>query len=159
MLVVDHNLQLLSTDPVGLRPQRVLFLHDLRVDYDAAQLVHDAGMAEHLLPDHGVVLVVGVVGITELSVRPEFELEELVPELTLVAHVVAEVEFVGIHRKLMESRSKDKRSRFCKHGTQRRIESKVSFLTFRDRLCNEDGDVSVATNMAIQGAFEKTKMV
>ena len=48
-----------------------------------------------LLPDHGVVLVVGVVGVAQLTVGPELELEELVSELALVADVIAEVELVG----------------------------------------------------------------
>lgn len=97
VLVVDDDLQLLAADPVGLRPQRVLLLHDLRVDDDAAQLVHHARVAVHLLADHRVVLVVGVVGVAQLAVRPELELEELVAELSLVAHVVAQVELIRIH--------------------------------------------------------------
>lgn len=48
-----------------------------------------------LLPDHRVVLVVGVVGVAQLAVRAELELEELVPELALVADVVADVEVGG----------------------------------------------------------------
>ncbi len=46
------------------------------------------------LPDHGVVLVVGVVGVSQFAIRPELELQELVPELALVAHVVTQVEIV-----------------------------------------------------------------
>ena len=47
-----------------------------------------------VLPDHRIVLVVGVVGVSQFSVRPELKLEELVAELALVADVVAEVEVV-----------------------------------------------------------------
>ncbi len=47
------------------------------------------------LPDHGVILVVGVVGVSQFAIRPELELQELVPELALVAHVVTQVEIVA----------------------------------------------------------------
>lgn len=46
-------------------------------------------------PDHGVVLVVGVVGVSQFSVGPELELEKLVAELALVADVVPQVEIVA----------------------------------------------------------------
>ncbi len=48
-----------------------------------------------LLPDHGVILVIGIVGISEFSVRSEFKLEEFVSELSLVTHVIAKVEIVA----------------------------------------------------------------
>jgi hypothetical protein len=59
---------------------------------DPPGLAEDGGRDEDLLADHGVVLVVGVVGVAELAVGAELELEELVPELALVSHVVAQVE-------------------------------------------------------------------
>ena len=59
---------------------------------DPPGLAEDGGGDEDLLADHGVVLVVGVVGVAELAVGAELELEELVPELALVPHVVPEVE-------------------------------------------------------------------
>lgn len=69
---------------------------DLAVGDDAAALPEDGGVEEDLLADHGVVLVVGVVGIAELAVGPELELQELVPELPLVANVVPEVELSAV---------------------------------------------------------------
>ena len=48
-----------------------------------------------LLPDHCVVLVVGVVGITQLAVRSEFELEKLVTEFSFVTDIVTEIEVVA----------------------------------------------------------------
>ena len=41
------------------------------------------------LADHGVVFIVGVVGVTQFAIRPELELKKLVPELTLVAHAAS----------------------------------------------------------------------
>jgi len=52
---------------------------------------------EGLLADHGVVLVVGIVGVPQLAVRPELELQELVAELALVTDVVAQVEVLRGH--------------------------------------------------------------
>ena len=69
--------------------------HDLAVLNDSPQLVHDGGVNVRLLADHRVVLVVGVVGVSELAVWPELELEELVAELALVSDVVAQVEVVA----------------------------------------------------------------
>ena len=52
-------------------------------------------MNKRLLPDHGVVLVIGVVGVAQLAVRTELELEKLVAKLTLVADIVAQVEVIA----------------------------------------------------------------
>ena len=62
---------------------------------DPPGLAEDGGGDEDLLADHGVVLVVGVVGVAELAVGAELELEELVPELALVPHVVPQVELAA----------------------------------------------------------------
>eukprot|EP00958_Prasinococcus_capsulatus_P020413 scaffold2645_cov378-Prasinococcus_capsulatus_cf.AAC.18 len=56
---------------------------------DAAELLDHWRGDVHLLADHCVVLVVGVVGVSKLAIRAQFELEVLVTELPLVAHVVA----------------------------------------------------------------------
>ena len=53
----------LTTNTVGLGPERVVLGHDLAVLDDSAELVHDGAVDVCLLPDHGVVLVVAVVGI------------------------------------------------------------------------------------------------
>ena len=44
--------------------------------------------------DHGVVLVVGVVGVAQATVRSDFELQKLVPKLSFVANVIPAVEIV-----------------------------------------------------------------
>ena len=58
--------------------------NDIRLLDNSADLVQDGLAHGHLLPDHGVVLVVGVVGVPQLAAAGELELHELVPELTLV---------------------------------------------------------------------------
>ena len=65
---------------------------DLAVRDDATALADGGGGEEDLLSDHGVVLVVGVVGVAELPIWPELELQELVPELPLVPYVVPQIE-------------------------------------------------------------------
>jgi hypothetical protein len=60
---------------------------------------------ENFFANHGIVLVVGIIGVAELPVRPELELEKLVAELPSVAHVVADVELSELvvghgHRRL-----------------------------------------------------------
>lgn len=60
--------------------------NDIRLLDNSADLVQDGLAHGNLLPDHGVVLVVGVVGVPQLAAAGELELHELVPELALVAH-------------------------------------------------------------------------
>ena len=60
--------------------------NNIRFLDDSADLVEDGLAHGHLLPDHCVVLVVGVVCVPELTAAGELELHELVPELTLVPH-------------------------------------------------------------------------
>jgi len=79
----------LSTHAIWWRPGQIVLLHDLRVDDDSLQFFHHGLVDEGLLADHGVVLVVGVVGVPQLAIRPELELQEFVPELALVSDVVA----------------------------------------------------------------------
>ena len=59
---------------------------------DTTALAKNGRSEVNLLADDGVVFVVGVVGIAKLPVRPELELQELVPELPLVPNVVSQVE-------------------------------------------------------------------
>jgi hypothetical protein len=59
---------------------------------DPPSLAEDGGGDEDLLADHGVVLVVRVVGVVELAVGAE-----LMPELALVPHVVPKVELSITH--------------------------------------------------------------
>lgn len=46
-------------------------------------------------PDHGVVLVVRVVSVSQSAIRCNFELHVLVTKASLVAHVIAAIEIVG----------------------------------------------------------------
>jgi len=93
VLVPHDNLELLAPHPIGFGPVVVVLLHDLALgDYTAA-LTQNGGSEVDLLADNGVVFVVGVVGVTKLSVGSELEFKEFVAELALVAHVVSQVEF------------------------------------------------------------------
>ena len=58
------------------------------LDYPT-QLVNNFALNERLLPDHGIIFVVGVVGVPQLTVRTEFKLQKLVSELTLMSDIVA----------------------------------------------------------------------
>jgi hypothetical protein len=71
---------------------------DLAVGDDAAALLERGLSEEDLLADHSVVLVIGVVGVPELAVGAELELEKLMAELALVADVVADVELAELVR-------------------------------------------------------------
>lgn len=88
MLIPHYNLKFLPSHTVRFWPVTIIFLHNLALGDDAAALAEDGGGEPDLLADHDVVLVVGVVGVPQLPVGPELELQELVPELPLVAHVV-----------------------------------------------------------------------
>ena len=63
VLVPDHNLQLLTTNTIRLRPESVVLRHHLGVLDDPLELVHDSSVDIRLLPDHRVILVVAVVGV------------------------------------------------------------------------------------------------
>ena len=63
VLVSDHNLQLLTTNTIRLRPESVVLRHHLGVLDDPLELVHDSSVNIRLLPDHRVILVVAVVGV------------------------------------------------------------------------------------------------
>ena len=69
----------------------------------------DAGRlgAVGLLPDHHIVLVVGVVGVTQPAVGPELELKELVSELALVPNVVADVELVVLRARRNKTKTRN----------------------------------------------------
>merc|ERR1719215_323328 len=95
VLVPDHDLQLLTTNTVGLGPEGVVLGHDLAVLDDSAELVHDGAVDIGLLPDHGVVLVVAVVGVPELAIRTKLKLEKLVTKFSLVSNIVTEVKIIG----------------------------------------------------------------
>lgn len=60
--------------------------NDIRLLDDSTNFVENGLAHGHLLPNHCVVLVVGVVCVPKLAAAGELELHELVPELTLVAH-------------------------------------------------------------------------
>ena len=54
-------------------------------------------MDASLLPDHGVVFVVGIVGVSQFAIGPEFEFQKFVAEFSLVPDVVAKIE-IALHR-------------------------------------------------------------
>ena len=74
VLVSDHDLQLLTSHAVGLGPEGVVLGHDLAVLDDPPELVHDGPVDVGLLPDHCVILVVGVVGVPSTCKLDSFSL-------------------------------------------------------------------------------------
>lgn len=52
--------------------------------------------ADTFFADDSVVFVVRIVGVSEPSVRSEFKLKELVPELALVPNVIAHVKVIHV---------------------------------------------------------------
>jgi len=97
VFVADDDLELLASHPIRSWPQGVVLGHDFRVLDDPAQLLHDGLVYKSLLPDHGVVLVVGVVGVAQLAVRTKLKLKKFVPEFSLVTHIVAQIKVVFRH--------------------------------------------------------------
>merc|ERR1719378_341035 len=93
--MISLSSMILTANSVWLRPELIIFSHDLTVLNDPPQLVHDGLMRVGLLADHGVILVVAVVCISELAIGPELKIQKLVSKLALVAHIVAQVEIVG----------------------------------------------------------------
>ncbi len=71
---------------------------DLTIRNNATTLAKSGLGEENLLPDHSVVLVVGVVGVPELPIRPELELQKLVPEFPLVPYIVPHVKLPNLFR-------------------------------------------------------------
>lgn len=59
---------------------------------DSSAFFENSRGEKDFFSDHGIVLVVGVVGVTELSIGTELELEKLVAEFSLVTDIVSEVE-------------------------------------------------------------------
>jgi len=97
VLVAAHDLQFLATNSVGWWPQRIILLGDLGIIDNPLQLLHNRFVDAGLLSDHGVVLVVGIVGVSEFSVGTKLKLEKLVAEFPFVSHVIAKVE-IALHR-------------------------------------------------------------
>jgi len=62
--------------------------------YDLAAITDLLAADPTFFADHGVVLVVGVVGIAQAAVRSYFEFQKLVAKLSLVANVIPAVEIV-----------------------------------------------------------------
>jgi len=72
----------------------VVFLHDFRVFDDSPKLTKNGVVDVDFFSDHVFLFVVGVVGVAEEAVALELKLQELMPELPLVTHVVSDVELV-----------------------------------------------------------------
>ena len=81
MFVSHNNLKLLPPNTVRFWPVVIVFLHDLALGDDPTTLAKNSGGDIDLLANDGVVLVVGVVGVAELPVGSELELQELMAEL------------------------------------------------------------------------------
>ena len=78
---------------------RMNLRYDVRLLDDSADLVKHGLAHDNLLPDHGVVLVVGVVRIAQLTRAGKLELHEFVPELTLMTHTASRVSRRGFGAK------------------------------------------------------------
>ena len=59
---------------------------------DPLELLHNGLVDAGLFADHGVVFVVGVVGVPKFAIGTKFKFEKLVTEFALVSDVVAQVE-------------------------------------------------------------------
>ena len=104
VLIADDNFQFLSSDAIGLGPGSIVFIHDFRVFDNSSQFVHDGPVNKSLLPDHGVILVIGVVGVSQFAVGSEFEFEKFVAELSLVTDIVSEVEVLTHFQVILASK-------------------------------------------------------
>ena len=76
--------------------ERVKKRENLALGDDATAFLENGRGEEDLFADHGVVFVVGVVSISELPIRPELELQKLVPEFPFMPHVVTEVKLSAV---------------------------------------------------------------
>ena len=76
--------------------ERVEKRENLALGDDAAAFLENGRDEEDLFADHGVVFVVGVVSISELPIRPELELQKLVPEFPFMPNVVTEVKLSAV---------------------------------------------------------------
>ena len=104
VLIADDNFQFLSSDAIGLGPGSIVFIHDFRVFDNSSQFVHDGLVNKSLLTDHGVILVIGVVSVTQFAVGSEFKFEKFVAELSLVTDIVSEVEVLTHFQVILASK-------------------------------------------------------
>jgi len=89
VLVVQHDFQLLFPDAIRLWPVSIVLFEDFTTGDDTLQFVQHRVGNDCLLPDHGFLLVVGVVGVTEFPVRTKLKLQKLVSVLPFVSDVVS----------------------------------------------------------------------
>lgn len=81
-----HDLELLAPHAVWLWPVVIVLACDLRVLHDASELGDDSRCDHYFLANHRVVLVVGIVCVTQHACGGrKLEFHELVPELALMA--------------------------------------------------------------------------
>jgi len=97
MAVTQDDFQFLTSYSVRLWPQFVILFHDVRVLDDALHLFDHRLRDIDLLPNHGVILVVTVVGISQLAVWSDLKLEEFVTKLASVSNVVSDVKVLLTH--------------------------------------------------------------
>lgn len=68
---------------------------DLRIGNNTAAFLENGRREKDLFSDHSIVLVVGVIGVPELAIWPELELQELVAELPLMPYVIPQVKLTA----------------------------------------------------------------
>lgn len=82
----------LTTNSIGRWPQRIIFLHNLRIDNDPLELFHNGVMNVRLFADHCVIFVVGIVCVPQFAVRSKFEFQKFMAEFTFVTNVITKIE-------------------------------------------------------------------
>lgn len=94
MFVADENLELLSTNSIGLRPANIVLLHDFTILDDPFEFIENKPRDTCFFSNHGVIFIIRIVGVPKLSVWVELKLKELVAELAFVADVIPKVEIL-----------------------------------------------------------------
>jgi len=94
VMIPYENFEFLPANPVGLWPAGVILLHYLAIFNNALQFVQDQAAYKSLLPDHRIVLVIGVIGISKFAVRLKFKLEEFMAKFPLVPDIVTEIKLI-----------------------------------------------------------------
>jgi hypothetical protein len=92
MLITQDDLELLLSNTVRFRPIVIVFFQNLALGDDTLAFLEHGGGEKYLLADNSIVLVVRVIGVTELTVLSKLELQELVSKFPFVTDIVSQVE-------------------------------------------------------------------
>ena len=107
MFITDLDFQILSS-PLRIRffPVAVVDFGDFGFDNDAADFLHNGRRDKDLLPNHGIPLVVRVVGVPQGPTGHQLKLHILMTKLTLVTHIISNVELImsGSYRGIRHGR-------------------------------------------------------